>query len=357
MPKEKTPRQFTCAKCPKPVETWSSHTRRYETAEPHTIRFRTAADLDKHLEVEHRTAMFRCTAVGCLKGALAPKFQKSETLTQHIKESHKPDTIYDCPVKDCTFLPSVLDDFAVHAYWTHSRDPATYYSNHRLAWKDDRIRPMFNAATWLYFRCPIWNCRKFISGGYNQVSTHLLKHFPIELEQVQHNLSGCGYELFPVRSSGVEGQATQKIMVHIKCPACDALCESGASFRRHLEADHILARSSGTSDHFETWRRNVESWTVTESMRHLAQSPCWMESTKALWIRSVRRKDDPRVCSYPGCSFQWNGYASQHPSLLRDVVDVIDDLFPHRMRILQHYPAFISHPCFKDSVAERRRRA
>jgi hypothetical protein len=356
MPKEKTPRHFTCAKCSKPVKKLNRDTWTLEKAEPQTISFRLATDLDKHLEVEHGTAMFRCTAIGCLKGASAPKFQKSETLTQHIKESHKPDTTYRCPVKDCTFLPSVLDDLAVHAYWAH-RKLTEYNLRSTGTWSDGSVRPIFNAAPWLYFRCPVWNCRKFISGGYDRVSTHLLKHFPIELEQVQHNLSGCGYELFPVRSSGVEGQATHKIMVHIRCPACDALCESGASFRRHLEADHILARSSGTSDHFETWRRNVESWTVTESMRHLAQSPCWMESTKALWIRSVRRKDDPRVCSYPGCSFQWNGYASQHPSLLRDVVDVIDDLFPHRMRILQHYPAFISHPCFKDSVAERRRRA
>jgi hypothetical protein len=352
MPKEVTPRQFTCAKCLKPDTTFNFQTREYEKAEPQTIRFRMAADLDKHLEAEHGTAMFRCTAVGCLKGSSAPRFQKSETLTQHIKESHQPNTIYTCPVTDCAFEPSGLEDLVVHAFWTHKRKPTVYNLRSAYTWRDGSVRPIFNAAPWLYFRCPIWNCRKIVSGGYNQVSTHLLKHLPIELEQVQHNLSGCGYEVLSARSPGVEGQATPKIMVHIRCPACDALCESGASFRRHLEADHILARSSGTSDHFETWRRDVRSWTATDFIGHLAQRPCWMESTNGLLIKSVKRGGNPQVCSYPGCSFQWNGHASQHPSLLRDVVDVVDDLFPYRMRLLQHYPAFISHPCFKDSVAE-----
>lgn len=166
MPKEKTTRHFTCAKCSR-GQGWL-----WKKKEPQKVTFQKTIDLDKHLKEEHGSTMFKCTAIGCFRGASAPLFQKSETLTQHIKETHRPDTKYTCPAEDCTFAPSDLDTLAIHAYWTHISRPAEYHLRSGYSWKDALVRPAFNAATWQYFRCPVWNCGSLVSGQYDEVSAH-----------------------------------------------------------------------------------------------------------------------------------------------------------------------------------------
>jgi len=64
-----------------------------------------------------------------------------------------------------------------------------------------------------------------------------------------------------------------------------------------------------------------------------------------------KKEGYPRTCSYSGCSFQrTNGKSGshEHPSLLRDAGDIIEDLISHRIEILRHYPAFISYPYFEE---------
>lgn len=348
MPKEKKARHFTCAQCLKPPGWYEI--RRNIT--PQTLEFRTADDLDKHLKAKHRSAMFRCPAVGCFKGASARMFQKGETLTQHIKESHKPNTLYSCPVEECSFVPSGLDELAIHAYWIHKNEPTTYSMRADLAWRDRSVGPVFNAATWLYFRCPVWNCGTSLSGDYGCVSTHLLRHFPIELDRVRDKLAGFGYEIETDARLAMENNATQQTAVYIKCPACDVRCESGVSFRRHFEDGHMLERSPGASDHYGRLRHDIKSWTISDYSNQLRRRPCWDESPFHWMLRKLKRGEDSPQCSYPRCTFQLHDQRFTHPSLLRDAEDVVADLLPHRLGLLRQYPAFISHTLFRDSLAE-----
>jgi hypothetical protein len=215
MSKVKTARHFTCNICANPKTHWSGR-----KPEPRTITFPTSDGLDKHLREEHRSAMYSCTAIGCFKGTSAPKFQKPETLTQHIKESHKPDTVFSCPIETCAFEPSKLDGVAIHAYWMHSRN---------YGWLEDTrvVSAVTNAATWMYFKCPVWNCRKLVSGDHKKISAHLLAHSPVVLDQVQSKLAADGYELSPIPITGQpENSLPHMSSIWIKCPACETRCEN-----------------------------------------------------------------------------------------------------------------------------------
>jgi hypothetical protein len=356
MPIVKMARHFTCKRCANPLIDWSSGRR------PEAIKttFSTSDELDKHLRTEHKSAMYSCTAVGCLKGKSAPKFQKPETLTQHIKESHAPDTIFSCPVKTCTFEPSKLDEVAIHAHWMHIKRPSevgTRQSLHRC--HDASIDAVINAASWNYFRCPIWNCRKFISGGFHKVSAHLLVHLPIELEKAQDQLASNGYEIHldsddPGMSIGFPHVSS----VQIRCPVCKTQCQNDQNFKHHLEADHMIAGSPDMLEHFETWRKDVTSWTVQAVAKHVSHRPCWLHRVPGYRYgvggvarRVVRHRSKFRTCSYSTCSFNWKQGGEDHPSFLRPAEDIATTIWPHRIRILRHYPQFLTHPMFQQHAS------
>jgi hypothetical protein len=334
MPKAKKPRHLTCNRC--------------------FGRFSTSDGLDKHLQTEHRSAMYSCTAVGCFKGTSAHKFQKPETLTQHIKESHKPDTIYTCPVKTCNFEPSKLDDVAVHIHWAHSKSPSEPSQSVCLARDCDEASGFINAATWKYFRCPIWNCRKFVSGGYNIVSVHLLAHSAIELEKVQDRLAVDGYEIrYAPNEFATSNGAPHTVARKIKCPACEVQCKGDTGFRHHIETNHMLANSPGALDHFETWRKDIISWTTKENVEKSSRRPCWLERVNEHdFYQSYRSRDIIGKCSYSTCPFRMGTKGEDHPSFLRTVEEVTADLWLHRIEILRHYPQFITHPLFQEHYAE-----
>jgi hypothetical protein len=345
MPKVKTARHFTCKRC--------AHTKRDywygRTPEPRKVTFSTSDELDKHLRTEHRSAMYSCTAVGCFKGTSAPKFQKSETLTQHIKESHNPDTIFFCPFKTCGFGPSKLDDVAIHLHWTHTEAPLEVDTRVMYCNYNASVDAVINAASWKYFRCPVWDCRKFVSGGHKKVSAHLLAHLPVELENVRDELAFDGYDIHNSHGLVALSSALRASSVQIKCPACEVRCESDADFRYHIEATHMLARFPGALEHFETWRKDIESWTVKQSLKQASQRPCWLESVPdSVFYQVSRSRETSRKCSYSTCPFQvWKG-GEDHPSFLRTAGEIATDLWPHRMEILRHYPRFITHPLFQE---------
>jgi hypothetical protein len=300
--------------------------------------------------------MYSCTAVGCFKGTSAPKFQKSETLTQHIKESHEPDTIFSCPVQTCTFEPSKLDDVAVHVHWAHSRDPSE--PSQSFLWKSDckEASGFINAATWNYLRCPIWNCRKFVSGGHKRVSAHLLAHLPIALESVQDKLASDGYEiLFGPNEVTLSAGAHYAISVQIRCPACKVRCENDTKLREHIETVHMLSRLPGMLEHFGKWREAILSWTTKLYADQILSCPCWLEpESRQCWlaIRSdFRFGRKARKCSYSTCTFIWEERGC-HPSFWRPAEEIAKDLWLHRVEILRHYPQFITHTMFREQHAE-----
>jgi hypothetical protein len=354
MPKVKTARQFTCNRCANPV--WP------DRREPRKVTFPTSDELDKHLQAEHDSAMYSCTAVGCFKGTSAPKFQKPETLTQHIKESHNPDTIFSCPVKTCTFEPSGLDDVAIHVHWVHTTNPSEPFQPRRFE-RSDRYckepRGFINAATWKYFRCPIWNCRKFVSGGHEKVSAHLLAHLPIELDNVRDELAFDGYEIHNAHSLVALSTGTLRASsVQIKCPACEVRCESDVKFRHHIETNHMLAKSPGMREHFETWRADVLSWSLPEKIKHTSRRPCWLNRHTRLDGHGsadnlVSYSYDSRQCSYAACSFVLESKEKRsHPSFLRSAKEIATGLWTHRAEILRHYPQFITCPMFQEQQPE-----
>jgi hypothetical protein len=343
--REKKPRHFTCLKCLKP----SKRLIKYGDAIPQTIEFSTSDGLDKHLREEHRSTMYSCTAVGCFKGTSVPKFQKPETLTQHIKELHRSDTIYSCPMEGCSFGPCHLDHLVIHAHWTHTIVPSEVHERARFQRGCRGLSSFMNAATWQYFRCPVWDCRKFVSGGHRKVSAHLLAHLPIELENVRDELAFDGYEIYNSHGLVALSSALRASSVQIKCPACEVRCESDADFRHHIEATHMLARFRGALEHFETWRKDIESWTVKQRLKKASQRPCWLESVPdSVFYQVSRSRETSRKCSYSTCPFQvWKG-GEDHPSFLRTAGEIATDLWPHRMEILRHYPRFITHPLFQE---------
>jgi hypothetical protein len=294
--------------------------------------------------------MYSCNAVGCFKGKSAPKFQKPETLTQHIKESHNSDTIYACPIKSCNFEPSKLDHIAIHAHWMHTKTPSKVGARGlRLQDHDASVDAVINAASWKYFRCPVWNCRKFVSGGHKKVSAHLLAHLPIELENVRDELAFDGYEIHNVH--GLVALSTDTFRassVKIKCPACEVRCESDVNFRHHIEANYMLARSLGMREHFETWRADVISWTIQVYIEHVSHRPCWLDRGIHIRERLFGPGREPLKCSYSTCSFHLRPGTEQHPSFLRPAEEIVTDLWLHRKRILRHYPQFITHPMFQE---------
>jgi hypothetical protein len=332
MPKAKTPRHFTCRGCDE--------------------RFPTSDGLDEHLQSKHKSAMYSCTAVGCFKGTSARKFQKSETLTQHIKESHKSDTVFSCVIKTCSFEPSELDDLAIHAHWMHTDLPSELDARElQRPDHDASVDAVINAATWNYFRCPIWNCRKFVSGGYKKVSAHLLAHLPVELEIVQDRLAIDGYEIYR--------DVIHTASVQIKCPACDVRCEDDTKFKHHLETAHILARSPGTLEHFEQWTKDVLSWGPKRYAERVSRRPCWLNRIpvhKYGWpsrfIHVDRDHKKSYKCSHLMCSYSWKGVRESHPSFLRPVGEIVATLSPHRIQILRHHPDFITSPIFQEQHSE-----
>jgi hypothetical protein len=346
MPKDQTskkkPRHLTCSKCLKPPK-WLIESR---GAVPRTIEFPTSDGLDKHLHAEHRSLMYSCNAVGCFKGTSAPKFQKSETLTQHIKESHKPNALFSCPVRICSFEPSKLDDIAIHAYWVHRDLPSRVYP--RISQRKDHnasVDAVINAASWQYFRCPIWNCRKFISSGHKKVSAHLLAHLPILSESVQDKLANDGYEIhFAPSDVTPSAAARHTISIQIRCPACEVRCKNDAGFRQHIETAHMLARIPGMLEHFEQWRENVLSWSTKEYHDQIFHRPCWLERGGVRSDFSSGR--EAQKCSYSTCTFIWEE-GRCHPSFLRPVEEIDTDLWLHRIEILRHYPQFITYPMFE----------
>jgi hypothetical protein len=347
--REKKPRHFTCSKCLKP----SRRSIEKEGAVPQTIAFSTSEGLDKHLKAQHKTTMYSCTAVGCLKGTSAPKFQKSETLTQHIKESHKPDTLYTCPVEACSFEPSKLDDLVIHTHWMHTYEPTEQYNRTNFQDGCKKVVSFINAATWKYFRCPIWDCRKFVSGGHEKVSAHLLAHCQIQLEGVQDELANDGYEIQFV--SDVIGLSTghpDTSSVQIKCPACGVLSEDDTKFRHHLETSHMLAKSPGMREHFDTWRKGIMSGCRGCLISEVSRCPCWVlwESYPIGFYR-YNILDRDQECPYSTCSFQ-GGASKGHPSFLRPAEEIAKDLWLHRAEILRHYPQFITYPMFQEQNPE-----
>jgi hypothetical protein len=345
--REKKARHYTCSKCLKPAK-WLVV---YWGVVPQTIEFSTSDELDKHLQTEHKSAMYNCNAVGCFKEESAPKFQKAETLTQHIKESHEPGVMFSCPVKTCAIEPSKLDDVAIHVHWAHSEQPSEPSHSHKTLLKRDCMEAiaLINAATWRYFRCPIWNCRKFVSGGHKKVSAHLLAHLPIELEDVRDELARDGYQIDSVPDSlPLRPDTLRTSSVQIKCPACEVRCENDAEFRRHLEASHMIARSPGVLEHFRTWREDVTSCSTERDIKKLSSLPCWLEGDERYMVKiSCRVK-----CSYSTCSFSLEEREETHPTFLRPANEVTIDLWLHRIKILRHYPDFITHPMFQEQYPE-----
>jgi hypothetical protein len=329
--------------------------KKFHGAVPRTIEFSTSDGLDRHLQAQHESAMYSCTAVGCFKGTSATKFQKTETLTQHIKESHGPGVMFSCPSKTCTFEPSKLDDVAIHAHWMHTTNPSKIAARgwrHRL--HDATIDAMINAASWNYFRCPIWNCRKFVSGGHRKVNAHLLAHLPIELEKVQDELASDGYEIrYAPIDIAIDISAPHTISIHIKCPACGVRCEDETSFRDHFEAIHMIAKSLGVLEHFKTWKEDVTSCSTNYFVKELSSRPCWLERVANPESYKLRASCDTSLkCSYPTCSFALSKEETSHPSFLRPANEIVQELWSHRIKILRHFPQFITYLMFNEQYLE-----
>lgn len=342
MPKLKQARHYTCAKC--------SNSKGHQNTISRTVTFPTADLLDKHLEAEHKSSMFTCTALGCFKSGSAPKFQKSETLTQHVKESHDFDTEYTCPIQRCSdHIFTTIDDLASHANMKHMRPSIpTSRSQHRVS---EKIIPFYNAATWTYFRCPLQRCGKCLSGGHDKVSNHLNAHTQDELISVVEILEGLGYELnfLPIESTEGNPLTTS---VRIKCPACEARCDSDASFRCHIEADHMLAKTPGMLEHFQTWRKDVKPWVYKEHAKRFPRRPCWM-STSDVLRSSASRSESGCKCSHPQCSFVMDVWNTEHPSFLRAAEEITTDLAPHRKELLRHYPEMSGCPMLSSGSKDR----
>jgi hypothetical protein len=299
--------------------------------------------------------MYSCTAVGCFKGTSTPKFQKTETLTQHIKESHKPDTVFSCPVRTCPFEPSKLDDLVIHAHWMHTSNPSEllYQTRFQDGWKE--VSSFVNAASWKYFRCPIWDCRKFVSGGYEKVSAHLLAHSRVQLESGKDGLANGGYEIqfAPYVSRWSPGHPHGS-SVQIRCPTCGVLSKDDAKFRHHIETSHMLAKSPGMLEHFETWRKDIISQCRKGYMaanHNVEDRPCWL--AQEIYYAGLARIDilsygETVKCSYSTCSFDLKGTMNSHPSFLHPDSDLATDLWEHRVEILRHHPQFITHPMFQE---------
>jgi hypothetical protein len=356
MPKVKTARHFTCRRCANPLIEWTFGHR----PEAIKITFSTSDELDKHLRTEHKSAMYSCTAVGCFRGTSAPKFQKAETLTQHIKELHNPDTIYTCPINTCNIEPSKLDHIAIHAHWTHTKNPSKIDLRGRQPRNyDAAVSAMINAASWSYFRCPIWNCRRFVSGGHEKVSAHLLEHLPIELESAQDGLAMNGYEIGVAPDTialSNDPLLTSSVHVQIRCPACGVRSDDDAEFRHHIETSHMLARSPGMREHFETWRADVMSRSLKVLIDRVFRRPCWLD--RASYHDRHGRNSvfkscgvPQKKCSYPTCSFYPSSTNEEHPGFLRPAEEILTGLWPHRAQILRHFPQFISHPMFQERVS------
>jgi hypothetical protein len=348
MPKEKTrekkSRHFTCSRCLKPSE----FSIKYSGSVPQTITFPTSDDLNDHLQAKHGSAMYKCTARGCLgKGQTLRRFQKSGGLTDHMKLSHGPDTIFSCPISDCTFAPDVLDVVAVHVHWAHSDHPAEPSGVTCFDLASERARGLINAASWMYFRCPVWNCGQVLHSGYQRVSAHLRGHSAFELDQVQDKLTQDGYETVSSLTAAGADDAAHDITLHIRCPACEIMCENDTEFRRHIEAAHMLAQSPETMEHFEQWRKDVTPWITKVNAKRVARRLCWLSMAIE---HSSHYGSHPRRCSYPSCSFQISSPGDEHPDFLRPAEDIGTELFPYRMKILRHWPDFLTHSMFQQQA-------
>lgn len=338
MPKEKKARHWTCNQC---------HLK---------TSFSSTDELDKHLQTQHHSAMYSCTAVGCCKRTSAPKYQKSETLTQHIKESHTHDTIYLCPVKTCTFTPSRIDDLAIHAHWEHTKHPSQLcYRDASSSDNSVSVASIINAATWMYFRCPIWSCRKLFSGGHKKVSAHLLAHFPTELLKVQDALAIDGYQLRSNLEVLRPGDVScQDISVHIKCPACKVLCENEKVFKHHIEADHMIEDSPEALQHFDTWREDVISDSLKDNVELVSSRPCWLD--RHIYPRLgkseilLRSRVTSLKCTHSTCLFELIPGQKGHSSFLRSAESIATTLWPHRVQILRHYPQFLTYTMLQKQV-------
>lgn len=351
MPKAKKSRLLTCRRC---LHYWRPQGNQ-------RLEFPTPDKLDDHLKSEHESAMHECNAIGCFKGASKTKFQKSETLTQHIKESHGPNTMFSCPIEACTFPPTGLDNTAIHIHWAHFKDPTRLRHGYRDSlkdWTDSRpdrwsphsgdvdastpqigskdasaVRAIMYAAPWMYLICPVWNCRKIVSGGYDKVSAHLLVHSVDQLDQTRERLAGYGYEVQHPLVTNINQTLASEISINLRCPACRVQCEDDECFRTHVESDHILA--PGMFEHLQTWRNDIEPFTFPH--------PCWLS------MHDVQiSKFDSIKCSFPTCSYSMESHGDQHPGLLRASDDVKADLAPHRAVLLRHYPELLTHRLFQE---------
>lgn len=351
MPKAPKGRKLTCRSCLYPQKP------RYRDSAPQSkrLQFSTPDKLDEHLKAEHSSSMYECNAIGCFKGTSTTRFQKTETLTQHIKESHGPDSMFSCPENTCNFGPAKLDEMVVHIHWTHTGniDLLRLTTQKWQDWRHTKraVRAVMNSAPWLYLMCPVWNCQKSISGGYDKAKAHLLGHSVDQLDCIREKLAEHGYEiqLHPNVGAGPDIRHTKSI--HVKCPACKVCCEDDESFRRHLENDHLLA--FGAADHFLTWRRDVKSKVCRDFHSRFDRHPCWIGAEGFRRRRVAHTVGKFVGCSFPSCSFVEPQEEDKHPSFLRAAEETKAELGPCRMEILRHYPDFLDHPLFEESSPPR----
>lgn len=344
MPKAPKSRTLTCRECLYPKPHRNPDVEKYEVRTPARLEFPTPDKLDNHLKTKHRSAMYECNAIGCFKGASITKFQKPETLTQHIKDSHRPDSMFSCPIKTCNFGPSRLPEMIVHAHWAHSGDPTalkfTYRHDH-IGWTHDishiqqAVRAMMNAAPWLYSVCPVWNCRKSLMAGSKSLSVHLLEHSVEQLEEIREQLNGYSYEMRILSSTTTDDTVSHEISICIRCPACKQQCENDESFRGHLESNHLVA--PGMIGHIETWKRDLQPFVYQGNAERFSRHPCWLQPTKYLQSKAERAK-----CSFPECSHTLKKPDDQHLGFLRAANAIKADLAPYCMEVLRHYPEFLT---------------
>jgi hypothetical protein len=306
----------------------------------HKGTFQREWELTRHIETKHivGTGSFVCRAEGCFNKQMPWTFTRPDKLTSHIKTVHNRDTVFTaCPISDCNFGQRTLETLGVHIQRAHKNR--------------QEGRAVLNASTCKVRKCPLWRCGKSVKA--RELPGHVAGHAKDDVLAASSRLQSEG--LNAAATSGSSG-----MIITVSCPICNGTSDDIDGFIAHIWASHLF--TEGGADHFISWKsiltENAAKWRHAE----IASVSPWNVLDESVMFRSRADTVQCSSClfSFSGWGERWwsapsesqqtarNAVTTHHLSLLRPEVEVVAELYPHRMWILRLYPEFVSHPVFAD---------
>lgn len=291
-------------------------------------KFRRHYELKRHEQQCHSHGeRYSCTAQGCYsKGSQRHSFTRSDKLTSHIRTCHHSKTVFRCVLCPTT-MP--LEELGLHCRRKHRNDRS--------------VAAILNATSWKRCRCPVFGCRKYIL--LTSFQSHLATHSQGDVQGAEQSLRDMGYMVMNTNEANF-GNERASITFGILCPVCGTSCDSCDVFKHHFWSAHLFQDAGTGLDHFVSWRAKLSAICFWDWRKSIAASPPWDIPGTATGKGVCRIRCDH--CSFAIVRDSQNNFHQEHPSFMRSVEQIVEELFPFRMHILRLYPEFESHPIFDD---------